>query len=471
MDIAIVWFRQDLRLTDNPALYYAAKQYSHILPLYILDENLPWSPGAAQQWWLHHSLHALQQQFKKLGLTLILKRGAPSKILLSLCKEHKIAAVYWNRCYEPAVIERDKSIEEDLNKNAIKVTSYNGSLLIEPWEISNKQGSYFKVFTPFYNQLNRQIIIGTPLPKPNLKRMNNIQSDQLSSWQLLPTKPNWAIGFERIWQPGELAAQEKLDDFIAQNLVNYTSDRDFPAKNGTSELSPYLHFGEISPKQIGHCIKQEVENTFSYQVEQFLRQLAWREFSYHFLYHFPGFPEENFQKKFDYFTWATNKKLLNAWQRGQTGYPIVDAGMRELWSTGYMHNRVRMITASFLTKHLLIDWRKGAKWFWDTLVDADLANNSMGWQWVAGSGVDASPYYRIFNPILQGKKFDPDGQYVKQWVPELKQLSNKYLHQPWQASSKILKIAGINLGKDYPKPVVEHDFARNRALQYYRKLK
>ncbi len=471
-DVAIVWFRQDLRLTDNPALYHAAKKHRHVIPLYILDETVSWPLGAAQQWWLHHSLDALQEQFQKIGLKLVLQRGTAKNILLNLCKEHNIAAVYWNRCYEPDVIERDKSLKEALKKQKIQAFSYNGSLLVEPWEITNKQGSYFKVFTPFYNQLKRQLIEEPLLRKPRLEGLEKVKGDQLSSWKLLPKKPNWASDFEKVWQPGELAAHNQLNIFIKDKLQSYTHDRDFPATAGTSKLSPYLHFGEISPRQILNAIRQaELESNSSYQGEQFIRQLAWREFSYHLLYHFPGFPEENFQKKFDSFKWATNKKLLTAWQKGHTGYPIVDAGMRELWTTGYMHNRVRMITASFLTKHLLIDWRQGAKWFWYTLLDADLANNSMGWQWVAGSGVDASPYYRIFNPVLQGKKFDPDGEYVTQWLPELKKLPKKYLHQPWLASAKILEMTGMKLGKDYPEPIVDHEVARNRALHYYQKLK
>lgn len=474
MDTAIVWFKQDLRLSDNPALYYATLENNNIIPLYILDETLPDLLGQAQQWWLNHSLVALQDQFHQLKSNLILKRGNPYKILSELCKDYKVSTIYWNRCYEPLAIERDMKIKKEFMAQGIKIKSYQGNLLHEPWEIMNKQGTYFKVFTAFWKKCLTQPVDITILPTPALKPQKlALNSDLLNSWKLLPTKPNWAQGLSHTWQPGELAAQEQFAEFISERLKNYSMGRDFPAQNATSRLSPYLHFGEISCTQIWKTIKElEAHHPSLGSVcEHFLREIGWREFSYHLLYHFPKLPEENFQKKFNYFSWESNKKLLSAWQKGQTGYPIIDAGMRELWYSGYMHNRVRMITASFLTKHLLIDWRDGAQWFWNTLVDADLANNSMSWQWVAGSGVDSAPYYRIFNPILQSEKFDKEGEYIRRWVPELSRLSNKDLHQPWTTPKNVLRAAGLILGKDYPEPVVEHEFARERALARYKDSK
>lgn len=453
MSTAIVWFRQDLRLSDNPALYYAAKENHSILPLYILDESL----GKAQQWWLHQSLFSLQKQFKKYGVPLLLKRGNALAILKELCEKKEISAIYWNRCYEPAAIKRDREVKEKLTAQGIKVQSYKGNLLHEPWEVKNKQGSFFKVFTPFWNKLALEPMPMDLLPVPILKAAFSCETDVLDQWKLQPKKPNWAMGLEEAWKPGERQAQKMLDHFISELLCHYSKDRDFPAKNGSSRLSPYLHFGEISARQIAAAINQAKKS------EPFLRQLYWREFSYHLLYHFSKFPEENFQEKFNRFEWKYDPELLMCWQKGQTGYPIVDAGMRELWHTGYMHNRVRMIAASFLVKDLLIDWREGAKWFWDTLVDADLANNSMGWQWVAGSGVDASPYYRIFNPILQGKKFDPEGEYVRRWIPELARTPKAHIHEPWKSPE--------NIRKNYPAPIIEHNFARQRALETYKKLK
>lgn len=443
METAIVWFRQDLRLTDNPALFHAAKENKTLIPLYILDESLPWSLGQAQKWWLHHSLSALEKQFEKLGSKLVLRRGDARNILLAYCKEQSVSTVYWNRCYQPDTIARDTKIKTALKELGITVKSYNGSLLHEPSTIKNKQGSYFKIFTPFWNHCSALSINPDVLPAPKIKLNKPAEGDALTAWKLLPTQPNWAGGFSSIWQPGELSAQKKLRHFLTQKLIHYSTYRDFPAHDVTSRLSPHLHFGEISPNQIWHAVKlAEIQDKKRLpNCEQFLRELGWREFSYHLLYHFPQLPEENFQPKFNRFPWLYDKKLLTRWQKGETGYPIVDAGMRELWHTGYMHNRVRMIVASFLTKHLLIDWREGAKWFWDTLLDADLANNAMNWQWVAGCGVDAAPYYRLFNPILQAKKFDAQGDYIRRWVPE-------------EESKR--------------KPIVDHEFARKRALEIYR---
>lgn len=445
MSTAIVWFRQDLRLTDHPALHHAAREHDDVILLYILDDSTPWPMGRAQRWWLHHSLIALQKQLKKSQLILTLKYGNAHHILSSLCKTHKVTSVYWNRCYEPFIIERDTKIKKNLKNSGVDVHTYNGNLLHEPWEILNKQGTHFKVFTPFLKKSFLMPIEYTIYPKPLIKQQTLIDSDVLDSWKLLPTKPNWASDFDTLWTPGELGSQQQLDHFIENDLQEYSRNRDIPAINATSKLSPHLHFGEISPKQIWHAIKSitiqkpHLENS----AEHFLREIGWREFSYYLLYHFPQLPEKNFKKEFDHFAWSNDQSRLLAWQKGETGFPIVDAGMRELWHTGYMHNRVRMIAASFLTKDLLIDWRHGAAWFWDTLLDADLANNSMSWQWVAGCGADAAPYFRIFNPMIQTKKFDPENAYIRQWIPDR---------------------------KNYPDPIMDHDKARKIALAHYKML-
>lgn len=473
MSIAIVWFRQDLRLRDNPALYYAATENENIIPLYILNENRPWVFGDAQRWWLHHSLNSLRSQLKKLGLKLILRKGNPAKIFLELAKNKKMNAVYWNDCYEPDAIIQDKKIKTKLIKLGIKIKNYNGSLLYKPCEIINKKGEHFKVFTPFWKACCHQAINMNILTIPKLKQAKVLKSEVLNTWKLLPAKPNWAKGFDKIWQPGELHAKKQLNQFVSKKLTHYSKHRDFPAHDVTSLLSPHLHFGEISPRQIFAVIKQiEIHNKDLFGVcEHFLRELGWREFSYHLLYHFPATFKKNFREQFDSLPWSNNKKLLSCWQKGKTGFPIVDAGMRQLWHTGYMHNRVRMIVASFLTKDLLIDWRYGAKWFWNTLVDADLASNTMNWQWVAGSGVDAAPYFRIFNPILQGKKYDPKGEYVRYWVPELAKIPNEYIHEPWLTPSKLLKEMNFSIGKNYPQVIVDHEIARKKALSIYKKLK
>jgi len=459
MTKAIVWFRQDLRLRDNPAFFEACSNHDLVIPLYILDKNS--TLGEAQSWWLHHSLKALNNSLKNRGLSLVLRQGNPLEILLELIKTLSIDSVYWNRCYEPLTIARDKKIKTTLLEQGIEVESFNGSLLNEPWTIKNKSGDFFKVFTPYWNAC-KQALSSQP-EKQLAHRPAGVEtdSDDLLEWKLLPTL-NWASQFPDYWTPGEEGAQEKLNQFIDQHLNNYKNNRDFPAENATSHLSPHLHFGEISPWTILRAIEHLKLNP-SYNlpsIERFLSELGWREFSVYLLYHFPKLPFENFKKEFDAFPWQNDKQLLLSWQKGLTGYPLIDAGMRELWTTGYMHNRVRMVVASFLTKGLLIDWRLGADWFLDTLVDADLANNSASWQWVAGCGADAAPYFRIFNPILQSLKFDPDGLYIRQWVPELAHVKGQQIHTPWE-------VPLVN----YPSPIINHNEARTRALDYYKQLK
>ena len=469
MSTAIVWFRQDLRLHDNPAFSEACQRNDVVIPVYIFDE-VTTPMGGAQRWWLHHSLTALDESLKQLGLDLCLRRGNPLDILEQLVRDHQVTTMYWNRCYEPAVIERDTLIKKMFKAQGVQVNTTNGSLLYEPWEIKNKSGHFFKVFTPFWRAcLQLSVIPETQMPNLAPQSMA-VKSELLDDWALLPVKPNWARGFELLWQPGEKGAQKKLQEFVSNHLGGYSTSRDLPAKNATSKLSPHLHFGEISPGQVFRVIEQVKTHPGCdlTSIERFLAEIGWREFSYHLLYHFPSLPVANFKSDFDAFPWTVDPVVLKQWQEGKTGYPIVDAGMRELWCTGYMQNRVRMIVASFLTKHLLIDWRFGASWFLDTLLDADLASNSASWQWVAGCGADAAPYFRIFNPVLQGEKFDPDGEYIRQWIPELKTVAKKWIHSPWMAPREQL---GVCLGRDYPKPMVDHTTARNKALLQYQTIK
>ncbi|MBS0287902.1 MAG: deoxyribodipyrimidine photo-lyase [Proteobacteria bacterium] len=468
----IVWFRQDLRIHDNPAFFYAAKTKAPLLLVYILDtKTKQWQPGAASRWWLHHSLDALSKELsQKYQAKLILTMGNPAQIIPSLVKEHQATAVYWNRCYEPQAILRDQEIKQDLMNKKIEVHSFNGALLKEPWEVLNKSKQPFKVFTPFWKAL-QQHIMREILPAPAQFISVKAQSLNLEAYHLLPTLP-WDNGLKENWVPGEVAAKNHLKQFLTKHVKDYKVLRDYPKLRATSRLSPHLHFGEISPIQIWHAAMAFKDKNASLQTDimHFLSEIAWREFSNYLLYYFPELPDKAYQTAFNHFPWEINKKYLSAWQKGLTGYPIVDAGMRELWHTGWMHNRVRMIVASFLIKHLLQPWQSGEAWFWDTLVDADLANNAASWQWVAGSGADAAPYFRIFNPIIQGEKFDKDGEYVKQWVPELKQLEAKFVHKPWEAPDNVLKQAGIRLGQDYPLPIVNHESARKKALAAYKKL-
>ncbi|WP_115707431.1 cryptochrome/photolyase family protein [Legionella sainthelensi] len=467
MTIALVWFRYDLRLNDNPAFIEACSHHQFVIPLYIYDEKNS-VLGGAQAWWLYHSLTSLSDALAQRGLNLILRKGDPLEIILDLTKTVSINSVYWNRCYEPVIISRDKKIKATLLERGIEVQSFNGSLFHEPWTIRNKSGDYFKVFTPYWKYCKQLLNIQRPRYLEHYPDGVEVQSDVLKNWKLLPTI-NWAARFSEYWIPGEGGAQHKLKEFIEHHLNGYKNNRDFPIKNATSRLSPHLHFGEISPWTILRAIElAKVEpNCDLSSAEHFLSELGWREFSVYLLYHFPKLPSANFRNEFDAFPWHNNEKLLVCWQKGLTGYPIIDAGMRELWATGYMHNRVRMIAASFLTKGLFIDWRLGADWFLDTLVDADLANNSASWQWVAGCGADAAPYFRIFNPVLQSQKFDADGSYIRRWVPELSQLDSQSIHAPWES----VGCERLYLNTNYPKPIINHHEARTRALNYYSQLK
>ncbi len=459
----IVWFRQDLRLADNPALAAACERGETVVPLFILDDETPgdWRPGGASRWWLHHSLSALSESLARLGAPLILRRGLANRVLDDLTAEIGAGAVYWNRCYEPHAIARDKAIKAGINASAVDVRSFNSALLVEPWEVETKSGDSFRVFTPFWRSVTGSLRLTTPLPAPkSLVTISGVRSDDLGEWSLLPTKPDWAGGLRKTWTPGEQGAQERLRAFLENALDRYAGGRDRPGEENTSRLSPHLHWGEISPRQVWAAL--EHASASGRNVGKFQAELGWREFSYHLLYHVPDLPERNLRKAFDAFPWAPDEESLMAWQSGRTGLPIVDAGMRELWATGWMHNRVRMIVASLLVKHLLQPWQDGATWFWDTLVDADLASNSASWQWVAGCGADAAPYFRIFNPIVQGEKFDPDGTYVRRWVPELADVPARFIHKPWQSP---------NPPPAYPAPVVDLAAGRQRALAAYEVIK
>ena len=469
----IVWFRQDLRLEDNPALCAAAQTNAPLIPVYVLDDQSAgeWRSGEASRWWLHHSLQSLNDS---LNNKLLILRGSAISKIEAVVRQTDAAAVYWNRCCEPWRVQRDRELKQSLKSQGIQVRSYNGSLLFDPTAVSKADGTPYRVFTPFYRKgcLENGPQIRTPLPRPESLRLAEPSGGlSVADLNLLPTL-NWADSFAELWSPGEAGAKERLGRFLSTRIKHYKDGRNRPDREHVSRLSPHLHFGEISPNQVWQATEtlQGVE-ALSASVDHFRSELGWREFSNHLLYHFPDITGTNLQRKFDRFPWRQDADALRRWQRGLTGYPIVDAGMRELWKTGYMHNRVRMIVGSFLVKNLLIDWRLGARWFWDTLLDADLANNSASWQWVAGSGADAAPYFRIFNPVTQGKKFDPDGQYVRKYVTELGTLDNDYIHNPWDAPATELRRSGIQLGKDYPLPIVDLAESRQRALNAYQAIR
>ncbi len=466
--VYIHWFRQDLRLADNPALHAAAKA-GLVLPVYILDDVVAKEHrmGATSRLWLHHSLHALN---RALDGKLCVYAGDPAEILQRLCQTYAVQGVYWNRCYEPWRVAYDTKLKQQLREQGIQAQSLNGSLLWEPWDIAKPDGTSYQVFTPFYCKGCLQAAPPrVPLPAPpDLTCVEEEASaDAIDALALRPSLP-WGDALIAHWQVGEEGARNRLYDFIEHGLFHYKEGRDVPGKAYVSRLSPHLHFGEISPHQAWHAVQMRGEDA---NVEHFCRELGWREFSYHLLYHHPHLPKEPLQERFQHFAWHEDSKVLACWQKGETGYPIVDAGMRELWQTGYMHNRVRMIVGSFLVKNLLLHWHHGERWFWDCLVDADVANNSASWQWIAGCGADAAPYFRVFNPVLQAKKFDPEGTYTRRYVPELAQVPDRYLFAPWEAPEDVLTQAGVVLGQDYPHPIVELKASRDRALEAFSFLK
>ena len=469
----VLWFRQDLRVGDNRALTAALKTGRPVVPVYVLDDQTPgaWKMGGASRWWLHHSLASLSRGLDELGARLILRRGVAGESLVDLVEECAGAGVYFTRAYEPSWAKAEQELREAMEKQGREVQRFAGSMLFEPEAIRTKSGDPYRVYTPYWRACNEAGPPKAPRGRPDswTSMPGRIQSDDLDDWELLPTEPDWAEGLREAWTPGEMGAQENLDRFLAEALADYDEGRDRPDRRGTSRLSPHLHFGEISPHQCWHAAVARLKRVRA--GDQFLKELVWREFSTQLLAHWPKLPTESFRPEFEDFPWKRSKKKLRAWQRGRTGYPIVDAGMRELWETGWMHNRVRMIVASFLVKDLLIHWREGENWFWDTLVDADLANNAAGWQWVAGSGADAAPYFRVFNPVSQGKKFDPQGDYVRRFVPELENMPKKHIHAPWEAPDEVLEEAGVELGRNYPAPIVDHARARRDALAAYETIK
>ncbi len=475
---AILWLRLDLRLTDNPALLAAVRHGGAVIPVFIHSpgEEKPWANGGASNWWLHQSLAALEKNFRALGSKIIFRRGPVLETLRALAKETGATGVFWNRRYEPAVIARDARIKDALRADGLKADSYNAALLHEPWTIRNKSGKPFQVFTPFWKHCSALDDPHEPLRVPEKIPAPKKWPSSLALAEFgLEPKINWVEGLRAAWQPGESGAQANLKIFLARTFDTYSESRNRPDLVGTSRLSPHLHFGEISPRQIWHALKNAAERRglprTSWHGSQFLAEVGWREFAHHLIFHFPRTTDEPLRREFEKFPWRTDEKLLRAWQKGQTGFPIVDAGMRELWTTGWMHNRVRMIAASFLVKDLLLPWPVGARWFWDTLVDADLAQNSLGWQWTAGCGADAAPYFRVFNPTTQGEKFDPNGDYIRRWCPELAKLSTAWIHQPDAAPAEVLRDANVQLGKNYPQPIVNHAAARGAALAAFAQLK
>ncbi|MDE1900154.1 MAG: deoxyribodipyrimidine photo-lyase [Alphaproteobacteria bacterium] len=454
---SIVWFSNDLRLGDHRALTRAAAR-GPVVPLYIHDDSTPPMGGAAA-WALHQALHALGADLAARGLPLVLRRGKALDILRDVIAATGARHVTWSRRYEPAVAARDADIASALREDGIETSTHSGFLLFEPESIRTGAGTMFKVYTPFSRACFAAPPPERPLPVPqNLRGVDGVKGDTLDALKLVPRTAQWPRGLAQAWDIGEAAAQDRLRDFTARALTGYTTDRDRPDIDGTSRLSPHLHIGTISPRQIWHAIMRHGGG------EKYLQEILWRDFSWHLLTQIPDFITEPLQKSFARFPWRDDPAGLRAWQQGMTGYPIVDAGMRQLWQTGWMHNRVRMIAASFLVKDLLIDWRQGAAWFADTLVDADLGSNTASWQWVAGCGADAAPYFRIFNPTLQGAKFDPRGDYVRRFIPELARLDARYIHEPWKAPADMLARAGVQMGKTYPFPVLDHAHARQRAL-------
>ena len=466
----LVWFRQDLRTADNPALTAAHAAGGAVIPVYLYApaEEGDWAPGGASRWWLHHSLERLTEDLRACGAELCLRATEDSLAALqALIRETGATRVLWNRRYEPAIIARDQRIKTALREAGIETQSFNSALLHEPWSVKTKSGGPFQVFTPFWRHCLALADPAEPLPAPaKLPAPRQMPlSDSLESLQLLP-RIHWTAGLQTSWTPGSRSAHALLQRFLDEAQADYATARDLPAVQGTSRLSPHLHLGELSPREVWHAVRRAAlargQNTW--RESKFLAEVGWREFAYHLLYHFPHTPLRPLRENYARFPWVGDATLLAAWTAGKTGYPIVDAGLRELWHTGWMHNRVRMIAASFLIKDLLINWTEGARWFWDTLVCADLAANTLGWQWVAGCGADAAPFFRIFNPTTQGTKFDPQGTYIRRWVPELAALPDDYIHQPWAAPPGVLASAGVRLGQEYPERIVEHEFARRAAL-------
>ncbi len=476
----ILWFRNDLRLADNPALHFAKQRKTPLVPLYVWspEEYGDWPPGAASRWWLHQALRSLRDDLRGCGSDLITRVGPSGKTILDLASQTNASAVFFNRCFQPALRERDEHVTRQLVDAGLEVQTYNGSLLFDVGDVRTGAGHPYKVFTPFWRACLAKPVPPQPLPKPRkLPEFPSFRAVASHEPDLLANM-SWENKLADHWIPTESGAHANLREFTQHALAEYHTGRDLPAERKTSRLSPYLHFGQISPRQVWHAVSPhehpptpKSDETPAKSLYQYLAEIGWREFAYNLLHFFPETRNQPLRPEFADFPWERNAAALERWQRGMTGYPMVDAGMRELYATGWMHNRVRMIVASFLVKHLLIPWQDGAAWFWDTLVDADLASNTLGWQWTAGCGADAAPFFRIFNPITQGTKFDPTGGYVRRWCPELAELPEKWLHQPWEAPANVLGAAGVILGENYPDPIVDHPEARKRALDAYQTIK
>jgi len=473
---AFFWFREDLRLSDNPALHAAVSTGKPLILLYIHDEQSPGlrSHGGASKWWLDKSLAALAAQIVKVGGQLTLRSGPSATVIRDIIAESGADSVFWNRRYTQAERSLDAEIMESLKQDGVSVTSCNARLLTEPWTVKTGAGGYYKVFTPYWKAVRAEYRAPEPCPAPASLAGPDMASDALAGWNLHPFGPDWSGGLAATWTPGEAGAARRLADFLDGPVNHYADARNRPdIGTSTSGLSPHLRFGEIGPAQVWRAVQHGIAagRFDEASAMTFLSEIAWREFSYVLLFHNPELASRNYNHAFDHMPWRSDDAACDAWRKGRTGYPMVDAGMRQLWHTGFMHNRVRMIVASFLTKHLLLPWQMGEDWFWDTLVDADSASNAASWQWTAGSGADAAPYFRVFNPVTQGQKFDVTGAYVRQWCPELADLPGKYLHAPWEADAATLSAAGITLGTTYPTPIVDHKAARDRALDAYETLK
>ncbi|MAY61407.1 MAG: deoxyribodipyrimidine photolyase [Rhizobiales bacterium] len=472
-ETVLVWFREDFRTADNAALTEAAG-HDAVVPLYIREMHpRTRKRGAARNWWLHQSLEDLAASLKRLGAPLILATGDPYVVLGDIARQSGATVIVWNDRPAGPDSETDRDLAERLLQDGLEVRTFPGALLHDPDKLQTGSGNFYKVFTPFWRALESSLQERDPLPAPGKLSPANtdLESESLSDWKLLPSGPDWAGGLRHTWTPGESGARERLDAFLSEGISGYAHKRDRPDGDHTSCLSPHLAAGEITPAQIFRAMRDNTGTGSNEDRAVFRKEIGWREFCWHLLAHRPKLDSENFDGRFDDFPWIADSGDLSAWKTGMTGYPIVDAGMRQLWQTGWMHNRVRMIVASFLTKHLLIHWSEGERWFWDTLVDADPANNPANWQWVAGCGADAAPYFRIFNPIIQGEKFDPEGAYVRTYVPEIADLPDKYIHHPWDAPEETLDEAGIELGRTYPKPIVDHKDARERALSAFSTIK
>jgi deoxyribodipyrimidine photo-lyase len=470
---AIVWFRRDLRLTDNPALSAACRRAERVVALYVHapPEESTWAPGAASRWWLQHSLAALAAALESRGGRLCLRVGASLETLFDVARATQASAVYWNRLYEPDLLERDARVEAALRGTGIACESFGTALLHEPWQLLRRDDRPFRVFSAYWRSCMPGLEdAGAPLPAPARIAAPDPPPTSLDLAELgLMPRVRWDAGLATAWRPGEDTALARLDAFTTTAMATYGGDRDRPDLASTSRLSPHLHFGEVSARQCLAAVRNAVVERPAERVaaDAFLRQLGWREFAHHLLYHFPHTTTEPLDARFAHFRWDPSQAWTDAWRGGRTGIPLVDAGMRELWSTGWMHNRLRMVVASFLTKNLRQPWLDGARWFWDTLVDADLANNTLGWQWTAGCGADAAPYFRVFNPVLQAERFDPRRTYLRRWLPELADLPDRWIHRPWEAPSAVLAAAGVELGRHYPKPIVDLKASRVAALAAY----